>query len=126
MNRRGNPHNVKYLEKFRKELRNNGTSAEATLWNHLKESQLQGRKFRRQHSYDNYILDFYCYPEKIAIELDGAYHFTEEGRKKGAKRDAYLQAAGITVLHFENKEVFENLDGLLATVASHFRPKKKD
>ena len=121
MDRSGNIHNYKYLEKYRKNLRNNGTSAEATLWNHLKNKQLKGRKFRRQHSVDNYILDFYCFPEKIAIELDGAHHFTKEGREKDAKRDAYLQSEGITVLHFENIEVFENLEGLLATVASHFK-----
>ena len=120
MSRRGNIHNFKYLEKFRKNLRNQSTSAEATLWGYLKNKQLKGRKFRRQHSVGNYILDFYCFPEKIAIELDGAYHFTEEGRKKDEERDAYLQSKGITVLHFENKEVFNNLESLLAEIASHF------
>ena len=121
MNRDGNPHNLEYLKKYRKKLRNHGTSAEATLWNHLKGKQLKGRKFRRQHSVGNYILDFYCYPERIAIELDGAYHFTKAGREKDRIRDEYLQSEGITVLHFENKEVFENLEGLLAEVANHFK-----
>ena len=113
-------HNKKYLKQYRKDLRNSGTPAEATLWTVLQKKQVAGRKFRRQHSIGNYILDFYCFPEKIAIELDGAYHFTEEGRKKDEERDAYLQSKGITVLHFENKEVFNNLESLLAEIASHF------
>ena len=56
----------------RKKLRNNLTPAEAALWNLLKNSQLEGRKFRRQHSVGFYILDFYCPSERMAIELDGA------------------------------------------------------
>jgi very-short-patch-repair endonuclease len=73
-------HNRKNLKPFRKDLRNNLTSAEATLWKYLKASQL-GKKFRRQHSAGNYILDFYCATERIAIELDGKNHFTEDGMR---------------------------------------------
>ncbi|WP_255518216.1 endonuclease domain-containing protein [Fulvivirga sp. M361] len=65
-------YNKPELKKFRKELRNNGTSAEATLWTMLKNKQLEGRKFRRQYSVGYYILDFYCTSERLAIELDGA------------------------------------------------------
>ena len=53
-------HNHKYLENFRKENRNNATSAEAKLWSLLKGRQLDGRKFRRQHSINNYLVYFYC------------------------------------------------------------------
>lgn len=52
--------NRKELLKFRKQLRNHGTPAEATLWNSLNGRQVEGRKFRRQFSVENYILDFYC------------------------------------------------------------------
>jgi very-short-patch-repair endonuclease len=45
-------------------LRNNSTSAEAALWNLLKNKQLEGRKFRRQQSIGKYIVDFYCSQEK--------------------------------------------------------------
>ena len=61
-------HNRKNLKQFRKDLRNNLTPAEATLWKAIQRSQLEGRKFRRQHSVGNYILDFYCPKEKLAIE----------------------------------------------------------
>ncbi|MCH2232189.1 MAG: DUF559 domain-containing protein [Crocinitomicaceae bacterium] len=50
------------LKEKRKELRNNATSAERLLWQALKGKQLQGRKFRRQFSVHNYIMDFYCPP----------------------------------------------------------------
>ena len=105
-------HNRKELEPFRKRLRNNLTSAEATLWKYLKGSQL-GKKIRRQHSVGNYILDFYCATERIAIELDGQHHFTEEGMKYDKGRTCYLNSLNIKVIRFENVKVFENLEGVL-------------
>jgi hypothetical protein len=66
--------NLPHLKTFRQKLRNNLTPAEAKLWAYIKNSQVEGRKFRRQHSVDNYILDFYCPSERLAIELDGQGH----------------------------------------------------
>lgn len=60
---------IEYKE-FRKILRNRSTSAESTIWNLLKNKKIDGRKFRRQHSIKNYIVDFYCSSEKLIIELD--------------------------------------------------------
>ncbi len=119
MNKNRN-HNLKHLKQTRKHLRNNGTSAEATLWKSLQRSQLKGRKFRRQHSVDNYILDFYCPSEKLAIELDGDHHFSAAEWEYDQKRDEHLRQQGITVLRFENDEVFSVLDALLEKVANHF------
>jgi very-short-patch-repair endonuclease len=112
-------HNRKELEHFRKSLRNNLTSAEATLWKYLKGKQL-GKKFRRQHSVDNYIIDFYCATERIAIELDGEQHFTEEGMKYDAERTAYLNSLNIKVFRFENVRVFEDLQNVLAEIKACF------
>jgi len=53
-------HNRKYLKQFRQDLRNEMTFSEARLWSCLKGKQLEGRKFRRQHSIGNYIVDFFC------------------------------------------------------------------
>ena len=83
------------------------------LWIFLKKRRLSGRKFRRQFSVQNYILDFYCFDEKLAIELDGQHHYTSEGRKLDAERDAFLQGLGIRVLRFENRRVFENVKEVL-------------
>ena len=114
-------HNRKYLKQFRKDLRNNLTPAEATLWKAIQRNQLDGRKFRRQHSIGNYILDFYCPGEKLAIELDGQQHFTASGSERDYNRDEYLKTLNIKVLRFENREVFENLEGVLEEIKCNFR-----
>ncbi len=113
--------NLKILKPQRKYLRNNSTSAEATLWNHLKGSQLEGRKFRRQHSILYYILDFYCANEKINVELDGQQHFEGEGLENDTKRDEYLKSLNIKTLRFENKQIFENIDGVLNEIKASFK-----
>lgn len=113
-------HNKKYLKEKRKHLQNNGTSAEATLWRLLSNKKLEGRKFRRQHSVENYILDFYCPSEKLAIELDGARHFTELGLKEDESRDKQLQRLGIRVLRFENEDVFKATNAVLEKIVSYF------
>ena len=99
--------NRKYLKAFRSSLRNKSTSAEAVLWNILKSKNLNGRKFRRQHSIGNYIVDFYCASEKLIIELDGNPHGEYHKIEKDEKRDQYLQSLGLSILRFENRLVFQ-------------------
>ena len=114
-------HNKKELEARRKDLRKTLTSAEATLWTLLKGKQLEGRKFRRQHSVGYYILDFYCPAEKLAVELDGERHFTEEGILRDKKRTEYLNSIGIKVIRFENEEIFQSPEGVLKEIRNNFR-----
>jgi len=54
-------HDKPELKAHRKNLRKNLTSAEAFLWSHLQQKKLEGRKFRRQHSIENYIVDIHTY-----------------------------------------------------------------
>ncbi|MEQ8477307.1 DUF559 domain-containing protein [Fulvivirga sp.] len=112
--------NLPHLKTFRKELRNNSTPAEATLWTLLSGKKLEGRKFRRQHSVANYILDFYCPSEKLAIELDGQGHFEAAQAEYDRERDLFINHLGIKVLRFENKEVFEHPEALLEQVKAEF------
>ena len=91
----------------RKELRNSMTPAEATLWKSLKGKLLDGLKFRRQHSVGPYILDFYCPALKLAIELDGEPHVARK-EYDDIRTNYLLQTAGIIVLRYENRTVFEN------------------
>ena len=109
------------LREFRKDLRNNSTSAEATLWLSLKRKQLDGRKFRRQFSVENYIIDFYCPSEKLAIELDGAGHFTSSGAEYDEERTKVLNTHGINVIRFENVEVFERLESVIDDIKGNFQ-----
>jgi very-short-patch-repair endonuclease len=64
-------YNKSIMTQRRKALRKNLSKAEAIMWNHLSRRQLHGYKFRRQHSVDQYVLDFYCPELKLAIEIDG-------------------------------------------------------
>jgi very-short-patch-repair endonuclease len=112
-------HNVKALEENRRELRSSMTPAEATLWRCLQRSQLAGKKFRRQHSIEAYIVDFYCLECRLAIELDGAAHFTDSGAQYDAVRTELLTSKGIRVLRFENQEIFDNLDLVLEEIQQH-------
>jgi very-short-patch-repair endonuclease len=113
--------NLVKLKEKRKYLRNNLTPAEATLWRILKSKQLEGRKFRRQHSVGNYILDFYCPSERLAIELDGAHHFTEAGLMYDKKRTEYIESLDITIIRFENKLVFDRTDFVIEEINKHFK-----
>jgi very-short-patch-repair endonuclease len=95
------------LKSFRSSLRNRSTSAEAALWNILKSKNLDGRKFRRQYSIDNYIVDFCCPSEKLIIELDGAPHGEYHRIQEDENRDKYIESLGYTVIRFENRVVFQ-------------------
>ena len=103
-------YNRPVLKSRRKELRNNSTPAEKQLWRLLQQSNLGGYKFRRQHSVGSYILDFYCAEEKLAIELDGDSHFTDDAMVYDRERTAYLNALDIKVLRFLNTDVYDNLN----------------
>ena len=113
-------HNRNNLKDLRRQNRGNLTLAEAELWKHLQNSKLEGRKFRRQHSVGNYILDFYCPQEKLGIELDGKNHFSDNGYESDQIRTAYLNSLNIRVIRFENKEVFEQLEGVLEEIRQNF------
>ena len=112
-------YNKPELKEFRRQLRNDGTSAEAVMWTYLKRKQL-GKKFRRQDSVENYILDFYCPEERLAIELDGAHHFTSSGYEYDRERTAFLHSYDIRVVRFENCEVFDNPEWVLEKIRSCF------
>jgi len=114
-------HNRKYLKENRRALRNDATPAEGELWKHLKDAQLHGRKFRRQHSVGNYILDFYCPSERLAIELDGQVHLHAAATEADAERDMALKALGIKMLRFENKDIFQHPEVVLQEIAEAFR-----
>lgn len=115
-----NIHNKKYLKKYRKDLRNNLTPPEAVLWKALQNSKLEGRKFRRQHSMGNYIVDFYCPSEKIVIELDGSVHDDYSAQMYDMERTAFLNELNMKVIRFENVEVFSNLENVLEEIKRNF------
>ena len=101
----------------RRMLRNNTPLAENILWYKLSKRQLNGHRFRRQYSIDRYVVDFYCPILKIAIEIDGYSHFNDEAMVYDQERREFIESLGIKVLRFTNREVYEDLEGVLASIA---------
>ncbi len=114
-------HTLKHLKGKRAELRKSMTPAEAYLWKHIKARQFEGRRFNRQHSIKNYIVDFYCAKEKLIIELDGEVHNNALAQEKDEERTKYLESLGYTVIRFENKMVFENLASVFTEIRNNFK-----
>jgi len=102
------------------ELRATMTPAEEILWNelHINEWRL---KFRRQHPVANYVVDFYCHANKLAIELDGTIHDTDEVKKNDAFREKDLRNLGLTVLRFKNEDVLKNTNAVLKKIYAYKR-----
>jgi very-short-patch-repair endonuclease len=96
-------------------LRRDGTDVERRLWQKLRNAQIDGASFRRQHAAGNYILDFYCPALQIAIELDGGQH--AQVAQQDRLRDEWLAQRGVTVLRFWNSDVTQNLSGVLEVIA---------
>ncbi len=101
----------------RQYLRNHATDAERILWSRLKGRQLLGYKFRRQHGIGVFIVDFYCPESKLAIEIDGATHWTEAEREYDKRRQEFIELYAIHFLRFTNSEVRNNLAGVLTAIA---------
>ena len=77
----------------------------------------------RQKVIGRYILDFYCASANIAIELDGSQHYSEEGKGCDAKRDAFLQSKGISVLRYSIADVNKRFDTVKKDILNHIRQK---
>ena len=92
-----------------KKLRANSTEAEVKLWIAVKDNQIEGYKFRRQHPLSIYIADFYCHALKLVIEIDGGYHLTEEQKLLDAKRTNDIELQGLKVIRFTNEEILMHL-----------------
>ena len=101
------------LFRFAQRNRRPMTPAEQRLWEAIRNRQLGDWKFRRQHPYGVYILDFYCHAARLCVEVDGEYHASPEQQAADVQRMAYLEAAGIRVLRFSNVQVTAHLEEVL-------------
>ena len=106
-------HNKKLTPRAQ-ELRKNMTKEERKLW--YEYLNKYPYRFRRQVTFGNYILDFYCSAAKLAIELDGSQHYAEKGTAYDMQRTVYLNSLGIYVLRFSNLDVLQNLNGVCQVI----------
>ena len=107
------------IQEYARELRNRATEAEQKLWALLRNRQLKGKKFRRQHAIANYVVDFYCNECKLAIELDGNFHTDSEAKEYDKSRTAVLNELEITVLRFWNEEVIKDSENVLRKISAY-------
>ena len=106
-------------------LRRNETKAEKLLWEKLRNNQLEGLKFRRQHPVNIYIADFYCHKFKLIIELDGDYHDQEEQKQKDEVRTEVLRLNGLKIIRFKNEEVEQDINQVLTTIKNKIEQLKE-
>ncbi len=102
-------------------LRKKSTKAEELLWEVLRNEKLAGLKFRRQHPAANYILDFYCHSQKMAIEIDGPVHDSDWHEESDIKREQVLKSLGIKVIRFRNDEVLFDLNLVISNIKEQIK-----
>ena len=98
------------------------TFAEEILWNDLRTKPF-GIKFRRQHPFSTYILDFYCHSLKLAIEVDGSVHDLEEVKENDLIRQHQLEEEGLTFLRFRNKDIVEKPEEVIKQIETYLEGK---
>ena len=114
------PFYYKSLKEFALQNRSNSTEAENTLWQNLRDKQLDGIKFRRQHIIDRYIADFISLENKLIVEVDGGIRQLPENKDSDEQRTTRLNELGYTVIRFSNKEVLFNIDTVKTTIKEKF------
>ncbi|HUG21783.1 endonuclease domain-containing protein [Piscinibacter sp.] len=97
-------------------LRQSSPDAERALWLRLRNRQLAGYKFRRQHPIGPYFADFACVEAGLVVELDGGQHVEAEAVEYDRCRTAKLNEMGFHVLRFNDREALTERDGVLAAI----------
>ena len=104
----------RHLTERAQALRREMTPQELKLWyQFLRQYPV---KVYRQRVIDHFIADFYCAKAKLVIELDGSQHYTEQGKCRDAERTAILEAYGVQVLRFSNRDIRVNFEGVCMTI----------
>ena len=107
----------RYITDLARELRAEHTRAEEVLWTFLRNRQLYGAKFRRQHPIGRFIADFYCHGTLLVVELEGGIHGSAAQVEYDRVRFESLVQQGYKVLRFENRDVDDDLDQVLRKIS---------
>jgi len=97
-------------------LRRESTDAERALWALVRDRRLDGAKFRRQHEFGPYVLDFYCPEQRLALEADGGQHYEPRRVQADHERASYLESQGVRVLRFTNLEILREREGVIGRI----------
>ena len=102
------------IQERARQLRREITPAEKKLWAHLRDRQLDGFFFRKQHAVGRFILDFICAKEKLVIEIDGDSHADPDQAEYDAERTKWLnEQKHYRVIRFANRDVMRNVEGVV-------------
>jgi very-short-patch-repair endonuclease len=108
---------------LQRKLRSQMTDAEKRLWQRLRGRQMAGFKFRRQHPFMDFVLDFVCLEMRLVVEVDGGQH---QDNPKDGVRDQRLHEAGFRVLRFWNNQVLEETDAVVEAIWAALRVESRD
>ena len=109
---------------FARTMRNNPTEAEALLWSRLRGKQT-GYKFRRQHPFSTYVVNFYCHALKYVIEVDGDIHEDAVHQLEDDHKDKDLEAKCILVQRFTNEEVLNDIETVMLQIHETLSMRRK-
>jgi very-short-patch-repair endonuclease len=99
-----------------KRLRREMTPPEVRLWLRLRTPGEDGPRFRRQHPFGPYVLDFYCPAAGLVVEVDGWGHNMGDQPARDEARDAWLSAQGLIVVRIPASEVLADADEVADSV----------
>jgi very-short-patch-repair endonuclease len=108
-----------------RELRRKPTQAERAAW-YLLRGRALGAKFRRQCRIENWVLDFYCFEHRLAIELDGGVHSQPSQMWKDAPKEDYLRTLGISLLRVPNGLVLGDPEEFVRKVREAIKARTDD
>ena len=109
----GSPSGKRNAKRLRKEM----TPPEIALWLALRRNEAELR-FRKQHAVEDYVLDFYCAPARLAIEVDGEAHGRGDRPERDRVRDAWLVSRGLRVLRYPAAEILSNTDDVVRQIVA--------
>lgn len=112
------PYNPNLKERA-KQLRGNSTLSEVLLWRHLKGKRMFNYDFDRQKPIDDYVVDFFCNELMLATEIDGDTHNYKI--EEDITRQKRLESLGIRFLRFTDRDVKQNIEGVVTTVKRWIR-----
>ena len=105
-----------HLKELARQLRQHMTPGEVILWQHLKQKKMGGYDFDRQRPIDAYIVDFYCKPLMLAIEIDGSSHDSPTAQQSDRLRQTRLESLGVRFLRFREEQVCHQTPTVIQTI----------
>jgi chorismate synthase len=105
------------LKEFARENRQSQTETEELLWQTVRNRQVGGYKFRRQHPIAGFIPDFVCLEKRLIIEIDGTYHNAEEQKKYDEARAEWLKEHQFKLLRFTNEQIKNDMRSVVTTIS---------